>query len=231
MQDGMPRAISTAEASVALTELSAHLAAEHEGVKTLFFIATPALNLFFSKIAVRSPADMKGLRMRHNGPIGAAMLEAWGSAPAAIPPAELSDALSKGVIGGMLFNYEAAKAFQIAGSVKAVTPVEASAATFALVMNAEKYAALPADLRKLIDDTTGPALAKKVGASLDEAETDGRQYLVAANVQIVDLTPAERKAFQDALSATTERLLAKADEKGSKAKSLFKEIQAKIGAK
>ena len=224
------KALSTSEASGILTELVSPLAAEHQGVKPLALIATPTLSLFFSKATVRSPADMRGLRMRHNGPIGAAMLEAWGAAPAALPPPELSDALSKGTIGGMLFNYEASQAYQVAESLTSVTPLNASAATFALVMNADKYKSLPEDLRKVIDETTGPAMARRLGASLDEAELEGRKYLEAANVRILDLSAAERNAFEDAVKPITAAMLAKAEGKGVKAKEFLEQIRAKVGA-
>jgi TRAP-type C4-dicarboxylate transport system substrate-binding protein len=225
------KAISTAEASEILTKLSAPLAAEHEGTRPLYFIATPTLNLFFNKATVRSPAAMRGLRMRHNGPVASALLEAWGATAAAVPPAELSDSMSKGTIAGMFFNYEAAKSFQIAESVKTVTPVEASAGTFALVMNAEKYKSLPDDLRKLIDDTTGPAAARRVGAIYDEAEDEGRKYLLAAKVDILDLTASESAAFEDAAKPLVGTFLAKAEAKGLKAKTFYEQIRAAVGAK
>jgi TRAP-type C4-dicarboxylate transport system substrate-binding protein len=228
VQGGASKAITTAEASRILTELAPELGAEYEGTKPLYFIATPSLSLFFNKEAVREPAGMRGMRMRHNGPIGAAMLESWGAVPAAIAPAELADALSKGTINGMLFNFEAAKSFQMAESIKSVTPVAASAATFALVMNAEKYKSLPDDLRKIIDDTTGASAARRVGAIYDEAEDEGRRYLAAANVQILELTPKERAAFEESAKPIVATNLAKAAEKGLKAKQLYDQIRSKI---
>ena len=139
--------------------------------------------------------------------------------------------MSKGTIAGMFFNYEAAKSFQIAESVKTVTPVEASAGTFALVMNAEKYKSLPDDLRKLIDDTTGPSAARRVGAIYDEAEDEGRQYLLAAKVDILELTASERGVFEDAATPLVGTFLAKAEAKGIKAKAFYEQIRAAVGAK
>lgn len=224
------KALSTAEASGILTELSSKLAAEHEGTKLLYFIATPTLSLFFNRPAVRSPAGLRGLRMRHNGPIASAMLEAWGATPAAVAPAELADSLSKGTIAGMFFNYEAAKSFQMAESVKSVTQLDAAAGTFALVMNAEKYKSLPEDLRKLIDDTTGPAAARKVGAIYDQAEAEGRAYLRAANAEIPELSGAERAAFEELAKPITASFIARVEAKGIKARQFYDELRAAVGA-
>ena len=224
------KALSTADASSILTELSGQLAAEHVGTKPLYFIATPTLSLFFNRAAVKSPAGMRGLRMRHNGPIASAMLEAWGATPAAVPPAELADSLSKGTIAGMFFNYEAAKSFQMAESVKSVTELNASAGTFALVMNAEKYKSLPEDLRKLIDATTGSAAARKIGAVYDQAEADGRAYLGAANADIPELSGAERATFEELAKPITASFIAKAEAKGLKARQFYDELRAAVGS-
>jgi TRAP-type transport system periplasmic protein len=224
-QGSTAQAVSTSAASGVVTELASLLAAEHEGTKPLYFIATPSLSLHFNKAVVRSPAAMKGLRMRHNGPVAAAMLEAWGAVPAAVAPAELGDALSKGTIAGMVFNYEAAKSFQLAESIKSVTPLQSAAATFALVMNADKYKSLPDELRKLIDDTTGPAAARRIGKLYDDAEDEGRKYLEAAKVDIVELTPAERGVFEEAAKPLVAANLAKG---GPRAKDVFDQIRAKV---
>ncbi|MBS7700350.1 MULTISPECIES: TRAP transporter substrate-binding protein [unclassified Chelatococcus] len=223
------KAISTAEASAIVTEMAADLAAEHEGTKLLYFIATPTVSLFSNKGAVRDPTAMRGMRIRHNGPIASAIIEAWGGSPAAVTPAELADALAKGTIGGMLFNYEAAKSFQMAESIKSVTPVKASAGTFALVMNAERYKSLPEDLRKLIDETTGPEAARRIGALYDAAEDEGEAYLRAAKVEILDLTPAERAAFEEKTSPITASFLAKAEAKNVKARDFYDRLRAAVG--
>ena len=229
VENGASKAISTAEASEILTRLSAQLAPEHEGTKVLYFIATPTLNLFFNKAEVRSPDGMRGLRMRHNGPIASAMLEAWGATPAVVTPAELADSLAKGTIAGMFFNYEAAKSFQLAESVRWVTPVEAAAGTFALVMNAARYRALPDDLRRLIDETTGPEAARRAGAVYDTAEAEGRDYLRAAKVEFVALSADQRAAFEGAVKPIAASVIARAEAKGVKAAQFYDQLRAAVG--
>lgn len=229
VENGASNAISTAEASAILSGVAQQFSAEYEGTRPLYFIATPTMSLFFNKGEIRSPSAMRGLRMRHNGPIPAATLEAWSAVPAAVAPAELADALAKGTVAGMIFNFEAAKSFQMAESVKSVTVLNAFAATFALVMNADKYRSLPEDLRKLIDETTGPDAARKVGAIYDDAEKEGRNYLTAAKVAIVDLTPNERAAFEDAVKPLTTILLTKMESKSPKAKQIYEQVRTAVG--
>lgn len=215
-KDGRPQAMSVSEASAVLTSLDASLAKEHEGTRILYLLASPTVGLYMHKPPVREPKQLAGMRIRHNGPITSAMVSAWGGSPVAMPPSEVADALDKGTLDGMMFNFEAAQAFQLAASLKSVTVINATAATFALVMNEQTYRSLPADLRKLIDETTGVAAARRVGKAYDEAEAAGRAYVAGAGVEIVDPTPAEAEAFRTGAAPVTEKIVAaskaKADE-------------------
>ena len=86
------------------------------------------------------------------------------------------------------------------------------------------------DLRKLIDDTTGPAAARKVGAIYDQAEAEGRAYLRAANAEIPELSGAERGAFEELAKPVTASVIARVEAKGIKAKQFYDELRAAVSA-
>lgn len=216
------------EASAILTALAPQMAKEYGGTRMLYAIAEPNIGLFFNKASVRKPADMKGTRIRHNGPMPAKMIEAWGATPAAVAPVELADALEKGTVDGMVFNYEAAQSFQLGPAVHTVTEINAYAVTFALVMNEKKYESLPPDLRQLIDETTGPAAARRMGARYDEAEAAGRQYLLEHKVEIITPTADEQRAFREPLVPLVEQALEAAQGKGPPARALHAELRARV---
>jgi TRAP-type C4-dicarboxylate transport system substrate-binding protein len=202
---------------------------EFEGTKILYTIASPPHSLFMSKATVRKPADLRGLRVRHNGPVGAAQLAAWGATPVAVAPAEVADAMEKGTIDGMIFNHEAGRAFQIGSAVKKVTELNWAVSPFALVINRASYAALPADARALIDETTGVEAARRVGALYDAAEAEGREYLVKAGAEIIKPTLEEFAAFRDALKSSQDDMLAALEAKGMKARAFYARIRQLVG--
>lgn len=226
--DGKIRSLSVAEASAIVTGLTPELTPEHTGTKPLFIVACPTVSPMFKQKEVRTPADAKGLRIRHNGPIGAAMVESWGASPAAVAPAELGDAIQKGTIDGMLFNYEAAQSFQIGGDIRNVTELNSATATFALVINQKRYDALPADLRALIDQNSGVETARRIGALYDKAEAEGREYVVKAGVKITVPTEEERKAFRDAAAPVVERTVAGLEAKNLPAKAVLQKLRAAV---
>ncbi|NYZ17492.1 TRAP transporter substrate-binding protein [Azospirillum sp. RWY-5-1] len=224
--DGGSRALGIADASAILTDLAPLLEKEHEGTRILYALASPTIGLYMRKATVRKPADMAGLRLRHNGPITSAMVAAWGGSPVALPPSDLADAMDKGVLDGMVFNFEAAHAFQMAKSLHSVTDLKASAATFALVMNRAKYDSLPADLRRLIDETTGAAAARRVGALYDEAEAAGRRYLEDNKVTVIEPSAEEAAAFQTLAAPLADKL---AGASGDRA--VIRDFQAQLKAR
>jgi TRAP-type C4-dicarboxylate transport system substrate-binding protein len=223
--------LNAADASAIATSVASELNTqrEFEGTKILYIVASPTGSLFMSKATVRKPANLKGLRIRHNGPVGAAQLAAWGATPVAVAPAEVADAMDKGTIDGMIFNYEGGRAFQIGGAVKNVTELNWAATAFTLVMNKPKYDSLPADVRKLIDETTGGDAGRRVGALYDSAEAAGREYLIKSGAQIIKPTLDEFNVFSAALKPTQESMLGALEAKGLKAREFYAHVRRLVG--
>ncbi len=77
--------------------------------------------------------------------------------------------------------------------------------TLVLTMNAAKYDGLPADLRALIDETTGPAAVTAFGQRWDAADAHGRDYLAASKVAFNTLAPDELAKLQAVLKPVVSR--------------------------
>jgi TRAP-type transport system periplasmic protein len=231
-RDGqLDKPLTAAQASAIATTVADDLnkQAEFEGTKILYSIVSPSGSLFMAKATVRKPADLKGLRVRHNGPVGAAQLAAWGATPVAVAPAEVADVMEKGTIDGMIFNYEGGRAFQIGNAVKKVTELNWAASAFTLVINRAKYDGLPADVRALIDESTGVEGARRVGALYDTAEAEGRDYFAKAGTEMIRPTVAELTVFNDALKSTQESMLDALEAKGMKARAFHGRVRQLVG--
>lgn len=183
-----------------LTELApAYLAKEHEGLRILWMAVTPPL-MFHSKTPIAKIEDFKGLRVRYAGAQFKNIIEALGAVPLLVPPQETQDALAKGIVDAATFPYEGAASFDLGTIAKNTLEPGISSATFAVVMNPAKYDALPAELKALIDKTTGPAAAEAFGKMWDEAEIHGKTSLTSKGVRI-SVMPAEEIARMKALFA------------------------------
>ncbi|MFD1796959.1 TRAP transporter substrate-binding protein [Paracoccus aurantiacus] len=175
-----------------LTEIAPDfLAEEHPGTKILWMAVTPPLKFHLADTDPTDPAALEGKRIRYAGTVWQQIIEAMGASPVPVPPAEAADAMSKGVVDGATFPYEATQSFDLAPVTKFSMEPGIASATFALVMSQSFFDGLSPELQAIIDETTGPERADWYGAKWDEGEAAGRQYMVDGGVTIVTLDPAQ----------------------------------------
>ena len=109
---------------------------------------------------------------------------------------ELSpEALSTGVIAGTTLPWEVTPAYKIAELVKNHTTFAGATGlytqTFAFSMNRNAYDRLPADLKKVIDDNSGPEFSALLAKASDDGDILGRALAVKAGNKITELDVAE----------------------------------------
>src|SRR5262245_51672439 len=161
---------SSSITSKRMSELApTYLAKEHEGLHILFLAAAMPI-LIYSSVPIRKLDDFKGVKIRYSGVQNRNLLDALGAVPLLIQPPEAQDAIAKGIVQGATFPHEASLSLDLATVAKHATEPGLSTAPFAFAMNPAKYNALPADLRALIDKSTGPAAAERFGKAWEAEE-------------------------------------------------------------
>lgn len=123
---------------------------EFEKVKVLTVFTCPPAD-FMTIRPVRSLKDLKGVELRASG-TGAEILKRLGAVPIAMPQSETPEAIQRGVVKGMVSSMEILKDFNFASYCPYSTDANLFVVSFAVVMNKNKWNALPADVKKAIDD-------------------------------------------------------------------------------
>jgi TRAP-type C4-dicarboxylate transport system substrate-binding protein len=122
---------------------------EFEKVKIVTLFTCPPTNLM-TKIPVKTLKDLKGVELRVAG-TGSEVAKRLGAVPVAMPQSETPEAIQKGVVKGMISSLEILQDFKFAAYTPYATIVNLPVVSFAVVMNKEKWDALPADVKKVID--------------------------------------------------------------------------------
>jgi TRAP-type C4-dicarboxylate transport system substrate-binding protein len=161
------------------------------------------------------------------------LIEALGATPVGMPATEIYQNMSTRVVDGFTMPFEALPSFRLHEVSKYHTEVWISgSAAFAMFMNKAKYAALPADVRQVLDETTSRlSYWKQVGESWDRAEVGARQVVGARN-EIYTLPAEERRRWQEAAQGIADRWAAELEAKGLPGKALLQEarhLAAKYG--
>ena len=146
---------------------------------------------------LRTPQDMKGLKIRGLGKTNSAMLSALGASAVSLNLVELSPALQQGVIDGLNAPIDIVLAYKWYESVKNVTYAPAYLAFYPWMVNAKWWKGLDPDLRTVIQDTAVEVALRHRTRS--EAETQKAiEALRGHGVNVHVQTEAERQAWADA---------------------------------
>ena len=206
---------NSAVTSRRLTELAPeYMAEELKGTHALWMAVTPPLKLHTASVDPSNLSAIKGMRVRYAGTIWQQMIEALGASPVPVQPAETGDALSKRVVDATAFPYEATKSFDLGPVLDySIEPGFASAA-FAVVMNQETYDSLSPELKALVDETTGPDRAEAFGKMLDEGEAEGRNYMIEAGVNTVELSDEQMATLKADFAPILDKMVSDVDADG-----------------
>ena len=201
----------------------AHLDPEHRGVKVLYlFIHQPA-QLHTRGKAVRSTADLEGLRIRYPSQTARLFVEALGATPVGLPPTEMAEGLQKNTLDGLVIDYGGAGiAFKLGGLIDYTTEMYAYATSFGLIMNPDAFAELPEDLQQLIDETTrGDEVYTAIGKAWDSLDEPGKQALLDGGMEVIELDSEQDAAFRAIGAQVGEALVAEREAQGLPAREVY----------
>ncbi len=147
--------------------------------------------LLHSKKPIRKLADVAGKKIRCTG-MATKIVTALGGTPVAMPMGETYDALSRGVVDATMAPYEALDGWKWGEVIKATTEdYGASYSTgFFVVMNKNKWNALPKDVQKAIE-ALNLEWIEKTGKTWDEIDKAGKEKTLKLENKVITLSPEE----------------------------------------
>ncbi len=156
--------------------------------------------------------DMKGKQMRAPTRLITDLVGELGSTPVGMPLPAIPEALSKGVINGTVIPWEITPSIKLAELVHHHTEFKSKealyTASFVLVMNKDRYAGLPDDLKAILDEKTGDHFSGYATQLMLEGDKPGRAQAVAAGNEITELDQAEVDRWKAAAAPVQTRWLA-----------------------
>jgi TRAP-type C4-dicarboxylate transport system substrate-binding protein len=167
---------------------------------------------------IATMADLSGMKIRSPTRHAGEALKARGATAIGMPLPQIPESLAQKVIDGCVVPWEIVPAVKIQELVRNHTEIPGSptlyTSVFIVVMNKARYAGLPADLRKVIDDHSGKAGAEMGGNVWDKAGEDVRDMVKARGNAIVSISEDESARWQKAVQPVIERWLVEMQAKG-----------------
>ena len=151
--------------------------------------------------AVRTVADMRGLKVRAPTRQVTKLVAALGATPVGMPLPQIPDALSKGTINGCVIPWEvvpSVKVHELTRYHAEFDPAGGSlyTTTFVMAMNKAKYASLPPDLKKVIDANSGIQTSGWLGKVQQGGDVAGRKAASDRGNTIFTVSANEAQEFR-----------------------------------
>jgi TRAP-type C4-dicarboxylate transport system substrate-binding protein len=198
-----------------------YLDAEHKGIKVLMLFTHQPGGPHTTKKAIRNLDDFKGLRIRFASPTVRDLVQALGATPVGVPPTEIAEQLNKGTIDGAFMDYGGVGiAFKLGGTIKYSTELYCYVTSFGLGMNEDFWNKLPADLKKLVLDTTTGKEAE-VGQAWDALDVPGKKAIMDGGGEAIRFAASEMAKVRKIGAEVSEAKVKEYDAKGMPARAVY----------
>jgi TRAP-type C4-dicarboxylate transport system substrate-binding protein len=206
------------------------LDSEFDQIVPLYFYAFPQVALHLTKVPPAPLADLSGLRIIVAGQIPVSMIQKLGGTPLSIGLSDSYQALQRNTADGMSFPMAPLVDFKLDEVTRYHLLASLGGGPGGVWMAKAKYQSLPPEARKILDENSGEAQSRRVGATLDRFEQSVRAKLDASkDHKIVTLTPEQRAAWTARVAPIIEAWAA-TDDAHAKVLATVRELAADVKA-
>ncbi len=202
---------------------------EMEGTHVLY-IHAHGPGVLAAKKPVRTLEDLKGMKVRATG-LSAKIVENLGGIPVAMSQPETYESLQKGVVEATLCPIETLKGWKQGEVIESVTDSSAIGYTTAMfvVMNREKWESLPPDVQGIITQVSDEWVSKH-GEAWDQADQEGRAYVMELGHEIIELPDTEVVRWTQAVQPILDDYVKSVEALGLPGKQFLADVQQRVSA-
>jgi len=177
-----------------------------DGLKLLYAVPWPPQG-FYTKKAIQSGADLKGLKLRAYSPATSRLAILLGASPTTVQTPEIPQAFSTGLIDAMVTSPSTGVSSQAWDYVSHYTDTQAWIPKNMVIVNARAFKRLSKPTQKIVELAAATAEAR--GWAMAEAETKAKTAMLAEKGMIVSAPSAQLKADLQKVGATMAKEWAK----------------------
>ena len=206
---------------------------EYEDTHLLSLMGSGQGALHTADKPIRTPEDMKGMRIRQPSVVASHVIETIGAAPVGMPASDTYTSLQRGVIDGLAFTWQPIQAFRLDELLSHHTNIPFYNSTFVVTMNKDKYNSLPDDLKKVIDDNSGIVMSERIAKIFDESNEAAMAAARAKGDTMIDIPdPLNDPEWRGPLLEGTQRYLDELEALGLDGEGVYEQVKAaSVGCK
>jgi len=201
---------------------------DFKGYKVLALHGDGGMSFHTRNKPIRTLEDLHGMKLRTSNRASSVLVDQIGAVPVSMPPPQMTEALSKGVIDGVLFTWSTIREVKVDEVTDYHSDIPAgvlapSNTVLGLFMNPRTYAKLPDDLKAVIDRNSGQALVDMITEVWDQQLQEARAATPANKV--VKIEDNEYQRIQNAASPALQQWITDVSKKGIDGETLVAGIR------
>jgi TRAP-type transport system periplasmic protein len=187
---------------------------EFKDVKVMYFHAHGPGLVHTQGKPVRTIEDMRGVKLRATGN-SAAVVRALGGTPVATPMPEAYQSIQKRVVDGGMYPLESNKGWKLGEVTDYATAAFASSYTtvFFVVMNKDKWNALPSSIQKTIEKIN-EEWSVKHGKAWDTSDIEGMKFFLNQGNEVIGIDKKEAERWKKAVQPIISDYIKELNKKG-----------------
>jgi TRAP-type C4-dicarboxylate transport system substrate-binding protein len=204
-----------------------YLAPDFEDFKVLWLYTCGPGQIITVDKPVSKAEDIRGMKVRAPTAYMSKALSMLGANPVGMPIAKLAVSLQKKVIDGMLGPYSSVPDFRLADLVNYAAETNLYVVPMAVLMNKEKWGALPDFAKKAIDEASGRQWGLHAARTYDMQDADAMKDIKETNaLKLHKMAETELEKIRQALRPLDKDWVETMSAKGLPAEDLLKAAKA-----
>lgn len=199
---------------------------EYKGVKVLFFHTSPKMMIATKKKPFENLDDLSGLKIWGPGAVPVPTGKALGYSPVAMPPGEIYLALDKGVLDGMVADFEilvSRRFYEVTNYL--TTNAYIGHVPFGVIMNKGAWNRLPKEAQKVFEELTGDWAVKFYSETRDQEELEAKKVAINKGMKLIELSPEMVRTMRDVVKSVKAKYVADLKKKGLPGERALEEIE------
>jgi TRAP-type C4-dicarboxylate transport system substrate-binding protein len=219
---GMETSAQATEALWEMFETTDYLKKEYAEFEVLMLIGMSDSSIGTTDRKITSVDQLKGMKLRVNsGPPTDFAVEA-GVTPISIVIGELYSSLERGVIDGVITDWNAYDTFKLYDLLKYILDERITVNPYFVLMNKESYRSLPSDLQKMLDGLTrSPEARAAFAAEFDGVTGTMKRVITEEGGEIYRLSAGERAKLKTIAAASRKKWVQEKTEEGYPAQQVM----------
>ena len=202
---------------------------EFSAIKPLVLFTTSPYHLHTNK-PVRTPEDIKGMKIRSAGAGVIKAVEAMGAVPVLIPIGDIYSSLEKGVIDGVLMDDTGFGARKFVEVTKYHTQLNMYVQAFTILMNKHVWKTFPKDIQEQIMGVAGKKGAEFISGNAWDfgAKQTAKMLSGMKEEEVITLNEQELAAWMKYGQGVHQGYIAELEKRGIKGQVLYDELLRQI---